>query len=183
MATMPPAGQPPRYPGPTPVPRFTVPPAALAGPPYGGFWIRAVATIIDGAMVGVVSAAVFVVLARAANIICPPVDLVTGTVPNCTVDTPALVIAAYVAMVAIPVLYFAITWGRGRTVGQKIFGMRVVDAETGQEIGTARGLIRVIGSVAASFAFCIGLMWVGWDARKQGWHDKIAATVVLLGRP
>jgi uncharacterized RDD family membrane protein YckC len=26
---------------------------------------------------------------------------------------------------------------------------------------------------------CLGIFWVGWDKRKQGWHDKIAGTLVI----
>jgi uncharacterized RDD family membrane protein YckC len=26
---------------------------------------------------------------------------------------------------------------------------------------------------------CLGLIWVGIDKRKQGWHDKLAGTVVV----
>jgi uncharacterized RDD family membrane protein YckC len=26
---------------------------------------------------------------------------------------------------------------------------------------------------------CLGFMWVGWDERKQGWHDKLAGTLVV----
>jgi len=28
----------------------------------------------------------------------------------------------------------------------------------------------------------LGFLWVGWDARKQGWHDKLAGTVVIKSR-
>jgi uncharacterized RDD family membrane protein YckC len=27
--------------------------------------------------------------------------------------------------------------------------------------------------------FYLGLIWVAFDARKQGWHDKIAGTLVI----
>ena len=29
------------------------------------------------------------------------------------------------------------------------------------------------------WAFGIGLLWVGFDPRSQGWHDKIASTFVI----
>jgi uncharacterized RDD family membrane protein YckC len=28
----------------------------------------------------------------------------------------------------------------------------------------------------------IGILWVAFDSRKQGWHDKIAGTVVVRTR-
>ena len=29
------------------------------------------------------------------------------------------------------------------------------------------------------FVFFLGLFWVAWDKKKQGWHDKLAKTVVI----
>jgi uncharacterized RDD family membrane protein YckC len=31
-------------------------------------------------------------------------------------------------------------------------------------------------------AFFLGFIWIGLDARKQGWHDKLAGTVVVRPR-
>jgi uncharacterized RDD family membrane protein YckC len=28
----------------------------------------------------------------------------------------------------------------------------------------------------------MGLLWVAFDPRKQGWHDKLAGTVVIRSR-
>ncbi len=33
--------------------------------------------------------------------------------------------------------------------------------------------------IYATKPFCIGLIWVAFDAKKQGWHDKMAKTVVV----
>jgi len=35
-------------------------------------------------------------------------------------------------------------------------------------------------NVVSSFCCYIGLIWAAFDGRKQGWHDKIAGTVVVL---
>jgi uncharacterized RDD family membrane protein YckC len=29
----------------------------------------------------------------------------------------------------------------------------------------------------------LGFIWVGFDQRKQGWHDKLAKTVVIKTNP
>jgi uncharacterized RDD family membrane protein YckC len=29
------------------------------------------------------------------------------------------------------------------------------------------------------FPACLGFLWIAFDRRKQGWHDKIAGTVVV----
>jgi uncharacterized RDD family membrane protein YckC len=42
-----------------------------------------------------------------------------------------------------------------------------------------RALLRFVGVIIGSIAFCLGLIWVAIDARKQGWHDKIAGSYVI----
>jgi uncharacterized RDD family membrane protein YckC len=42
-----------------------------------------------------------------------------------------------------------------------------------------RGLLRYVGFIIAALPLLIGLIWAAFDARKQGWHDKIASTVVI----
>jgi uncharacterized RDD family membrane protein YckC len=29
------------------------------------------------------------------------------------------------------------------------------------------------------FPMCLGFLWIAFDKRKQGWHDKLAGTVVV----
>jgi len=60
-----------------------------------------------------------------------------------------------------------------------IFGAKIVDATTGEKPSLGQWVIRYIGYFPASIIFFLGLMWVGWDKRKQGWHDKMAGTVVV----
>ncbi|WP_141737159.1 RDD family protein [Marinobacter sp. X15-166B] len=31
----------------------------------------------------------------------------------------------------------------------------------------------------SALPLCLGFIWVGVDKRKQGWHDKLAGTVVV----
>jgi uncharacterized RDD family membrane protein YckC len=76
--------------------------------------------------------------------------------------------------------YFFVMWTyAGRTVGQMALGMRIVRADNGAPIGPGTALVRLIGYVIASIPFGLGLIWAGFDARKQGWHDKIASTLVV----
>jgi uncharacterized RDD family membrane protein YckC len=41
---------------------------------------------------------------------------------------------------------------------------------------------RYLGYYDSTIPFLLGLMWVGIDKRKQGWHDKLAGTVVIRDR-
>jgi uncharacterized RDD family membrane protein YckC len=81
----------------------------------------------------------------------------------------------------ITVGYFVYFWGKGQTIGMRVFHLRVADAVTGQPIGYGRAALRYLGYVISAIVCYIGLIWAAFDGRKQGWHDKIANTVVLQG--
>jgi uncharacterized RDD family membrane protein YckC len=84
--------------------------------------------------------------------------------------------------VLVSLVYFVILWSRlggGRTLGMRLLGLKVIQEKDGAapEIGTA--LIRWLG-LWLSFAVCfVGVIWVAVDSRHQGWHDKIARTLVI----
>lgn len=139
-------------------------PYAPAGS-YGGFWIRVVAYIIDGIILAVVGVII---------------DVIFRANPND--PSSAGYTAASLINFAIGVVYFIGFWTYwSATPGQRIFKLRVADANTMQPIGLGKAMLRYIG-LFISFLVCfVGVIWVAFDARKQGWMDKIAGTVVLQG--
>jgi uncharacterized RDD family membrane protein YckC len=76
--------------------------------------------------------------------------------------------------------YFVLPTGLfGRTPGKWVAGLRVVDEE-GHDPGVAISIPReMIGRFVATIAGGIGLAWAVFDPKKQGWHDKIAGTLVI----
>ncbi|GAC1398357.1 MAG: hypothetical protein NVSMB65_16870 [Chloroflexota bacterium] len=66
----------------------------------------------------------------------------------------------------------------GQTVGCMALHVKVVRAD-GQPLTAMTALIRYVGYIIACIPFLLGLLWVAWDPMKQGWHDKIAGTVVV----
>ena len=54
-----------------------------------------------------------------------------------------------------------------------------MDAETGEAMSLGQSVVRYLGYFVAALPLCLGLIWVAFDPRKQGWHDKIAGTVVV----
>jgi uncharacterized RDD family membrane protein YckC len=61
----------------------------------------------------------------------------------------------------------------------RLLHLKVVDANTGAPIGYARAAVRFLMTIVNSWACYIGWIWVAFDPRKQGWHDKVANSVVL----
>jgi len=56
--------------------------------------------------------------------------------------------------------------------------LRVVKT-TGADLTVSDAVIRYVGLVIAFAVVFIGVLWVIWDANKQGWHDKMAGTYVI----
>ena len=69
-----------------------------------------------------------------------------------------------------------IIWGR--TPGKWVAGIVVVDSE-GQTPGPAAIPREMIGKLVSYLAFGIGILWLIFDPKRQGWHDKIAGTYVV----
>lgn len=70
----------------------------------------------------------------------------------------------------------------GRTPGKMLLGLQVVCAD-GSPVSFGVAFLRSVGYLISSFVFCLGYIWIGFDKRKQGWHDKIAGTVVIIREP
>lgn len=70
-------------------------------------------------------------------------------------------------------------WKRfGATPGKLAGGLRIVDAAGGQ-LATWQLVARYLGYVIAIAPLGLGLLWILVDRRGQGWHDKIARTLVV----
>ena len=67
----------------------------------------------------------------------------------------------------------------GQTFGKRIIGIRVVRADGALIDYKTAALRHCVGYLLAAFLFGLGLLWMLWDARQQGWHDKIAGTLVV----
>lgn len=146
----------------------TLPPIAPAASRYAGFWIRVLATLIDTVILMAVSYAV-------TKLIGGDMQMATGQDGTYSFN---LSVNGWPTLVAI--LYVIGFWAyAGATPGKMLLGLRIVRADTGAPIGLGGAILRYIGYIVSSIVLCIGLIWVAFDARKQGWHDKIAKTVVV----
>lgn len=73
-------------------------------------------------------------------------------------------------------LYF---WSRGQTLGKFVLGMRV-HKTSGEPAGFGTMLVReIVGKFLSGLVFSLGYIWIIFDREHQGWHDKIAGTLVL----
>ena len=68
---------------------------------------------------------------------------------------------------------------QGATPGKMAIGAQIVDASSGRRPTTARLVVRYFAYLVSALPFFLGFFWIALDRRKQGWHDKIAGTVVV----
>jgi uncharacterized RDD family membrane protein YckC len=75
--------------------------------------------------------------------------------------------------------YFAGLWAwKGTTVGGIVLKLHVVRHDGGP-LTFLVALVRGLAAAFSAVVFFLGFFWIGWDREKQGWHDKIAGTVVV----
>jgi uncharacterized RDD family membrane protein YckC len=80
-------------------------------------------------------------------------------------------------VVALVVLVF---WHyKKSTPGKMLFKAQIVDAKTGEKMGSGQAFARYLAYAVSVLPCCLGLIWVAFDSKKQGWHDKLAGTVVV----
>ncbi len=74
-------------------------------------------------------------------------------------------------------------WRRFRaTPGKMAFKLEVVDADSGKTLTTGQSFGRYFAYILSAIPLFLGFIWVAFDKRKQGWHDKLANTVVIKKR-
>lgn len=99
------------------------------------------------------------------------------SVVNTIIASSQLLIALFSAFFGF--IYFIFFWViAGFTPGQALLGLRVVRSD-GRPVNLGRAVLRLIGYLVAALPLFLGFVWVLFDNRRQGWHDKIARTYVI----
>jgi len=132
---------------------------------YGGFWVRLCASMID--------------LLLWIIIISP---ILWETYGNANFYTTAFMMGATGYLLTSILLFLTVIlfWRfKSATPGKMLFKLIIVDSETLQKPSTKQLVLRYFGCFISIIPFCLGFIWVAFDRRKQGWHDKLAGTVVI----
>lgn len=137
-------------------------------PKYAGFWLRLGASVID----------VVVLLA----IIVPIEIAVFGLeYPELAMAGKTLAVDIWIQLV-LPLLAIIVLWRyRSATPGLMLVSAKIVDAATLAPASVGKLTLRAVVLLVMWLLFIplIGVLWIAFDKRKQGWHDKIAGTVVV----
>ena len=132
---------------------------------YGGFWVRLGATLVDTVLLLAISVPL---LALIYGLSYRAGEAVFGGVPS------ALLNYVFPAFAVIMFWIF-----KSATPGKMLFNLSIVDATTGAKPRTRQLIGRYLAYYLSMLPLLIGFLWVATDKRKQGWHDKLAGTVVI----
>lgn len=135
---------------------------------YVGFWARVGASILDSIALLVITSILlyafygsdyFTAIASLQSVS----DLGTTLINN-----------------VLPILLIILFWiYKATTPGKMVVTAIIVDYKTGGKPSAMQCIIRYIGYYISLIPLGLGFIWIAFDAKKQGWHDKIAGTVVV----
>lgn len=132
---------------------------------YVGFWARVLAAMVDSLLLALVL--VPVVLLLFWDQLMASEGQLEGT-------------ANLVFNYLIPILIVLAFWVyRSATPGKMLIKAVIVDADTLQKPQMWQWIVRYLGYYVSGLLLMLGFLWVAWDPRKQGFHDKLARTVVI----
>lgn len=109
------------------------------------------------------------------------VDTVTTLFPPVLIDLESIyqIAIAGVVVVVTSAIYYLFFWTlTGQTPGKMLLGIRVVSLD-GSGLSLWQALRRFVGYFLSALAIYVGYLWVLIDNRRQGWHDKLAGTIVV----
>ena len=133
---------------------------------YAGFWRRFLPYIID-LIIGFVILDLSLELLSAIHndIFALGVDLINSL--------GFLIAILFSAMLTI----FCWThWGM--TLVKFILRIKVVD-KNGNKLTYDKSFIRLVGYTLSALILYLGYLWIAFDEKKQGWHDKMAESFVV----
>jgi uncharacterized RDD family membrane protein YckC len=176
---------------------------------YAGFWIRVGATFIDVFLLSIIllpfhryrhqlplylipfsqgwqiykaKTATFIDVFLLSIILLPLTMMVYG---DLTWKREGLILgfADFLINYVLPFVATILFWlYKSATPGKMALNMKVVDVDTGEKLSVGQSIGRYFAYIPAMAILMIGIIWVVFDKRKQGWHDKLAKTVVIRKR-
>jgi uncharacterized RDD family membrane protein YckC len=132
---------------------------------YVGFWPRVGAAFIDVLLQIVITLPLTYSIYHRVS--APPGRFVMGFTD---------VVINYLLPAAVVIAFWIY---KGATPGKMAMSARIVDADTGAPLTTSAAVIRYLGYFVSLIPLGVGYFWVAFDRRKQGWHDKMANSVVV----
>ena len=136
-----------------------------------GFGRRLVATIIDGLLLGFFTFLLALVIGFVA--------LLLGMFTYNSGESAPVDSLIMISALILSVIYYVGSWTKsGQTLGKTLVGVKIVNTD-GSPVSGGKAFLRYIGYIISGIVVSLGFLWIAFDRKRQGWHDKIAGTYVI----
>lgn len=139
---------------------------------YVGFWARFAANFLDGILISIFVSPASIRIGYLLS---------KGKIRSDWISESACVaIALYSGLYIISQVILLVLWSKKQaSIGKMAISVKIVDAKTGG-VPTKKQLIgRYFAYILSCLPLGIGFLWIAFDSKKQGWHDKLAGTAVI----
>lgn len=150
---------------------------------YASFFMRSMASVIDSFLSLIITIPFMIIIGTIFDFSQP--ESLNIQVSQMTQEEFLMVlqnsISGFLLETTIVSVVVIIFWvSKGGTPGKTLLGMKIVDAKTFQKPTLAQSIIRYLGYFISVIPCLLGFIWIYYDKRRQGFHDKVAKTVVIM---
>jgi uncharacterized RDD family membrane protein YckC len=93
-----------------------------------------------------------------------------------------LIIVAALTLLLFVFNFVVLAGSNGQSAGMRILGIYIVRVDGRPFTIKDAAMRHLVGYPLSTVAFFLGFLWMLWDPRQQGWHDKLAGTVVVMSK-
>ena len=138
---------------------------------YAGFWLRALASLIDTVLMLLITAPVLIAYYG--------FDVYWQSAENGELLGLVDLLMSWI----LPLLLTIWFWVRFEaTPGKMLLCLKILDEKTGNPLTLQQSMLRYAGYFVSALGLMLGFVSIAFNTKKQGWHDKIARTVVVRDR-
>ncbi|OFJ32134.1 RDD family protein [Vibrio cholerae] len=130
---------------------------------YATFWDRLWASLIDSLVLSVLILAVILFIFNVLDV-------------DVAINSRYVDIANLFLSLCITILFWNF---KSATPGKMLLKLKVVDEHTLNKLTFKQSIIRYLSYYISLLGFFIGFFWIFFNKKNQGWHDKIAKTIVI----
>ena len=136
-------------------------------PKYVGFWARFAANFLDGILISIIVSPGSIWLAYETNKCVGSGDWGGA-------------LALYSGLYILSQVILLVLWSKKQaSIGKMAISVKIVDAKTGKAPTKKQLIGRYFAYILSCLPLGIGFLWIAFDSKKQGWHDKLAGTAVV----
>lgn len=152
---------------------------------YAGFWIRFLASLLDTFFLALPVAIVIYFLSDGSwfdfSQYQDNMQMAMAGNTNALNAQPQTSLKWELLFEVSVLIITALFWRRwrGATPGKRLVHIKIVDANTFEDIDNKQAITRSFGYIVSTLAFLIGFLMVAFRKDKRGLHDLLAGTAVV----